>query len=774
MFVLACLLFACGMPAHAQTAPTVGYVFPAAAAPGTTVDVRLGGYDWTPDIQFFIHDQRIEMEILGPPGPIIVPEPPYWFGGRSFSAALPLPREVAAKITIPADMPSGPIHWQVANANGGSGVAKFFVAAQRVVVENSESDETQDLGELPVSVSGQLRHNEEVDQYQFVVPQGGPVTCYLETRVARPIDGSLIIVDAATQELVADVVGTDGRSPVLTFAATAGVTYIAKVHDVDYRGNRSYVYRLDVRRGPRVLGAKPAAGRRGETLSVEFVGIGVHSGQAKLESTRREVTFPDDSTVDRFDYRLETEFGESQPFALLMEEQSDEIVVADEDITMPRFMPPFSVTGVLLNAVKSAEFEFEATKDQAWQIAVSAKEIGSTLDPLLTVIGPDGKTIAENDDLPGTPDAGLVVTAPTDGIYRILVHDLSGNSSDQTGLFRLTVARPADELPDFALEALPNMNLVVGEKGELVVKVVRRSGLNTPIQCELAGLPPAVQASGDLLLAADQSELKIPLESAADGATLATMVTLTATADVEGKQIRHRAEPFMFCSTMKPRCTVTPVEKDGSRAVHAGTTFPAEVIIERLEEFTGEVHLEMASGQGRHRQGIRGPEMTVPPEVDRLFYPVFAPEWLETTRTSRLVCNAVAVVEDPQGNPRYLLNRMSGRITMSLEGALLKISQPQEMLYFHPGDTFTIPVSVVRSAKLPESVKVELIPPAALEGLVAADPQMLATVGDYVFPVRTTSDPKLYGEFSVIVRATALQDGKYPAISETTVHVIGR
>ena len=111
---------------------------------------------------------------------------------------------------------------------------------------------------------------------------------------------------------------------------------------------------------------------------------------------------------------------------------------------------------------------------------------------------------------------------------------------------------------------------------------------------------------------------------------------------------------------------------------------------------------------------------------------------------------------------------------MSLEGALLKISQPQEMLYFHPGDTFTIPVSVVRSAKLPESVKVELIPPAALEGLVAADPQMLATVGDYVFPVRTTSDPKLYGEFSVIVRATALQDGKYPAISETTVHVIGR
>ena len=57
---------------------------------------------------------------------------------------------------------------------------------------------------------------------------------------------------------------------------------------------------------------------------------------------------------------------------------------------------------------------------------------------------------------------------------------------------------------------------------------------------------------------------------------------------------------------------------------------------------------------------------------------------------------------------------------------------------------------------------------------MAADPQMLATVGDHVFPVRTTSDPKLYGEFSVIVRATALQDGKYPAISETTVHVIGR
>src|SRR5689334_12408503 len=67
-----------------QKAPEVGYVYPPGGKAGTTVDVKLGGYDWTPDLQYFVLDPRAKLEILGPPGPILVPRPPYWFGAKSF------------------------------------------------------------------------------------------------------------------------------------------------------------------------------------------------------------------------------------------------------------------------------------------------------------------------------------------------------------------------------------------------------------------------------------------------------------------------------------------------------------------------------------------------------------------------------------------------------------------------------------------------------------------------------------------------------------------
>ena len=78
------------------------------------------------------------------------------------------------------------------------------------------------------------------------------------------------------------------------------------MRDVDHAGDRSFVYRLALTPGPRVLAVLPAAGRRGETRPVEFVGVGVATGAARLESVERLVTFPADSESTTFDYRLET------------------------------------------------------------------------------------------------------------------------------------------------------------------------------------------------------------------------------------------------------------------------------------------------------------------------------------------------------------------------------------------------------------------------------------------------------------------------------------
>ena len=96
-----------GFPLAAQV-PRLGYVYPPGARAGETVEVTLGGYDLTADVDYFLHDARAKMKVSGSLTEMLVPGPPYWFGGKSRSSALPLPREITATISLPADLPRGP------------------------------------------------------------------------------------------------------------------------------------------------------------------------------------------------------------------------------------------------------------------------------------------------------------------------------------------------------------------------------------------------------------------------------------------------------------------------------------------------------------------------------------------------------------------------------------------------------------------------------------------------------------------------------------------
>src|SRR5207302_2822180 len=92
-------------PAPVPKAPEVGYIYPPGGKAETSVNVQLAGFDWTPDLQCFVSDPRVKLELLGPPGPVLVQPPPYWFGPKGLITALPMPREIPARLTLPADLP---------------------------------------------------------------------------------------------------------------------------------------------------------------------------------------------------------------------------------------------------------------------------------------------------------------------------------------------------------------------------------------------------------------------------------------------------------------------------------------------------------------------------------------------------------------------------------------------------------------------------------------------------------------------------------------------
>lgn len=170
--------------------------------------------------------------------------------------------------------------------------------------------------------------------------------------------------------------------------------------------------------------------------------------------------------------------------------------------------------------------------------------------------------------------------------------------------------------------------------------------------------------------------------------------------------------------------------------------------------------------------GTRGGILTVPPDQNRAWYPCFLPEWLPMDLTRRIIVHGVVAVPDPKGNVRNLTKPGNARITMIMEGALLKVSTENSDVVTSLGEVQEITVNVSRSPKLPLPVKVELIVPDEATGFISAAPLTIEpdkTSG--VLQIVSGTDEQLRGQWNLLVRATAMQDEKWPVISESEIRV---
>jgi hypothetical protein len=432
-------VFSIPATAFAQKAPEVGYVFPASVPAGATTDVVLGGYDWTPDVQLFTSDPRVQLTLLGPPGDALVPPPPYWFGPKAMQAGTPIPRETPVRVTVAPGTPSGPVLWRVANANGGSPHAVLWITATPDERENERLRGPQDLPALPIGVTGRIDRIEDVDRYRIRPERDGPITVELQARrLGANYHGQLTVHDAAGQ-ILADVADTQGRDAAVTFAGKAGEEYVVSLHDIDFRGDWAYIYRLQFTPGPRVVAALPTVGQRGATGDVRFIGWGLATGANALEELTRPVAFPGDAGLAAFDYVLETPGGTAVPFRMLLDDLPVSLEPADAAPESRRLAVPTAVTGTLTDRNGVDRYTLDAKQGDVYVIAATARRLGLPLDVTLAILGPDGMELARNDDLPGTTDAALTFTVPADGAYQVVIGDQSGQSGKPTAVYHLTV-----------------------------------------------------------------------------------------------------------------------------------------------------------------------------------------------------------------------------------------------------------------------------------------------------------------------------------------------
>ena len=775
--------------AQAPKLPEVGYVYPPVIQIGTTTDVTLGGYDWTDDLQWFVHHPQIKLETLGPPGEYILPPPPYWVGPRASLPASPIPREVAGRIACPADAQPGPVYWQVANANGTSSTALFYLSPGPEIIESRSRDLPQRLLALPLAISGRLSRLTEVDRYEVTPARDGLISVDLMARqLGSKFQAALEVRDAGGQ-LLADFADTQGLDGALTFQALAGQTYTVAIHDVDFRGDRSYIYRLALTEGPRAITTIPARGVRGATQTMEFIGIGLATGAAQEETVVATVTFPAAAHATSFRHAWQTPQGVVAfeiPVGDLPEQASTALPATGTD--PPLVTVPSAITGRLRAAPSEDRFVFDTTEKEWYSVTLQSQAIRGSLDVNLTLLDPTGKVILESDDNGGTLDALARFQATSTGRHTAVVHSLSPRTGAFSETYRLAIARDA---PGFRLLVPQKIDVPRGGKLDLKLQLERLGGFTGPVTVLAQGLPPGVTTKVDWLIPEGQHELVIPLEAAAEAEVTASHMLFTGSAKVGETEVQlaattpltgnlcprspeeWRGSTGLINVTLPPPFEIKVIDRERQRDVHRGTTYLAELEIVRQPGFTGDLQIAMTAQQDRSRNGIRGPLLSVPAGATRVFYPCTMPEWLSTDLTTRIVVHGVGAVADSQGRKHWLTRAADARITMIMEGALLKLDTRTPQLTAQPGDSLRLPVTVSRSVKLPLPTTVELLIPDELRGVIEFDPLVLPPdQREGQLTIRTQSDARLHGRWTWRLRATSLQDGQWPVVSEADLDIV--
>ncbi|HZW30435.1 MAG TPA: pre-peptidase, partial [Isosphaeraceae bacterium] len=162
-------------------------------------------------------------------------------------------------------------------------------------------------------------------------------------------------------------------------------------------------------------------------------------------------------------------------------------------------------------------FRLTLRKDDRRVFRVEARALGMPLDPVLRILGADGKLLAEADDTGrNSRDLERSFTAPADGEYRLVVRDLNGRGGPRFA-YLLSVLAPG---PDFAL-TLPadRFEVTPGKPSKIAVAIQRKDGDVGPIEITAEDLPAGVSVTPATSKPGDASARSVTLEiSAGDGA----------------------------------------------------------------------------------------------------------------------------------------------------------------------------------------------------------------------------------------------------------------
>lgn len=704
--------------------PTVAYIFPAGGQRGTTVPVRIGGH--------FLHD-KADFLIVGPGvegrSPIERTQTTWFEGPLILQPASQqkedYPKDYASEIKIAADAPLGVRYWHCTTSQGITPGMRFVVGdLPEIVEQESEESSAPTQITLPVTINGRIFPREDVDDWSFEAKAGQVVTCEVNAaRIGSGLDSRLEVL-APNGQVLAENSDTFGLDSFVRFKAPTDGKYTVRIHDIRFEGLQHFVYRLTISSGPWLDRVYPLGGKRGSTVSLQLFG-------ANLPSDRLEFAVPPSGGSASGLAFLSVPIAGGTTNALLETDDLAEYleVEPNNEIAQAKTVElPCVLNGRIEQAGDSDLWSFTGKKGDAWQFDLRASRLGSELDGVLTLLDANGNPVANADDLAnGQTDCVLNFTLPADGTFTLKVKDSLSSRGGSDFAYRVRINRPTDATLRLST-TLDSVTLL--RAGEVKIKVLaeRPAGFADEVSLNIEGLPEGVAVSNSKL-GKGQNQVDVVLKADANAKIVTSRLRIvgkwkvgeeerSTTAQVQ-RPVNEPESTDLLLRVGVP----TPFKLKGifeTKYAPRGSTFTRRYKVER-NGFEGPLWIEIADRQARHLQGVTGPKVALVAGVSEFEYPFTLPPNMEIARTSRTCLAVFGEVADADGTKHVVSHTsvdQNEQCIVLIDPNRLNVETTLRSIRREPGAELRIPFRVARGNGLRGPVRVELLVPKTVSGVV--------------------------------------------------------
>lgn len=703
--------------------PTAAYIFPAGGQRGTTIPVRIGGH--------FLHD-KADFLIVGPGvegrSPIERTQTTWFEGPLILQPASQqkedYPKDYAGEIKLAADVALGVRYWHCTTSQGISPGMRFVVGdLPEIVEEESEENLPTKPLTLPVTINGRIFPREDVDDWTLEAKAGQVITCEVNAaRIGSGLDSRLEVLGPDGQVLTENS-DTFGLDSFVRFKAPSDGKYTVRIHDIRFEGLQHFVYRLTISSGPWLDRVYPLGGKRGTTVPLQLFG-------ANLPSDRLDfvVPSPDGSTSGLAFPSVSIAGGTTNAF--LETDDLTEHLEAEpnNEIAQAKTVElPCVLNGRIEQAGDSDLWTFTGKKGDAWQFDLRASRLGSELDGVLTLLDANGNPVANADDLTnGQTDCVLNFTLPADGTFTLKVKDSLSSRGGSEFAYRVRINRPTDATLRLST-TLDSVTLLRGGDVKIKVLAERPAGFADEVSLNIEGLPEGATVTGKLGKGQNQVDVVLKADAAAKIATSRLRIVgkwkvgeeeRSATVRVQ-RPVSESESTDLLLRVAVP----TPFKLKGifeTKYAPRGSTFTRRYRVER-NGFEGPLWVEIADRQARHLQGVTGPKVALAAGVSEFEFPFTLPPNMEIARTSRTCLAVFGEVADPDGSKHVVSHTsvdQNEQCIVLIDPNRLNVETTLRSIRREPGTELRIPFRVARGNGLRGPVRVELLVPKTVSGVV--------------------------------------------------------